>query len=56
MQIASGKVVNGQVVNEAELPEGTAVTLIALDSEGTFEATPEMKAVLLESMAQGDRG
>lgn len=56
MQIASGKIVNGQVVVEAEFPEGTAVTLIALDGEETFEVTPELKAVLLESMAQGDRG
>ena len=56
MQIASGKVVNGRVIVEAELPEGAQVTLIALDGEETFEVTPELKAVLLESMAQGDRG
>jgi len=56
MQIASGKVVNGHVVVEAELPEGAEVTLIALDGEETFEVTPELKAVLLESIAQGDRG
>ena len=56
MQIASGKVINGQVIVEAELPEGAQVTLIALDGEETFEVTPELKAVLLESMAQGDRG
>ena len=45
MQIASGKVVNGQVIVEAELPEGAQVTLIALDGEETFEVTPELKAV-----------
>jgi len=56
MQIASGKVVNGHVVVEADLPEGADVTLIALDGEETFEVTPELKAVLLESIAQGDRG
>lgn len=56
MQIASGKVVNGRVVVEAELPEGADVTLIALDGEETFEVTPELKAVLLESLAQADRG
>ena len=56
MQIASGKVVNGQVIIEAELPEGAQVTLIALDGEETFEVTPELKAILLESIAQGDRG
>jgi hypothetical protein len=56
MQIASGKVVNGQVVVEAELPEGAEVTLIALDGEEAFEVSPELKAVLLESIAQGARG
>jgi hypothetical protein len=56
MQIASGKVVNGRVVVDADLPEGAEVTLIALDGEETFEVTPELKAVLLESIAQGDRG
>ena len=56
MQIASGKVVNGQVVVEADLPEGAELTLIALDGEETFEVSPELKAVLLESIAQGARG
>ena len=56
MQIASGKVVNGQVVVDAELPEGIEVTLIALDGEETFEVSPELKAVLLEAIAQGSRG
>lgn len=56
MQIASGKVVNGQVVVDADLPEGAEVTLIALDGEETFEVSPELKAFLLESIAQGARG
>lgn len=56
MQIASGKVVNGRVVVEAELPEGADVTLIALDGEETFEVSPELEAILLESIAQGERG
>jgi len=56
MQIASGKVVNGQVVVEAELPEGAEVTLLALDGEETFEVDAELEAVLLESIAQADRG
>ncbi|HEY0155973.1 MAG TPA: hypothetical protein VGF28_01630 [Thermoanaerobaculia bacterium] len=56
MQIASGKVVNGHVVVDAELPEGADVTLIALNDEETFEVTPELEAVLLESIAQGRRG
>jgi hypothetical protein len=56
MQIASGKIINGHVVVDAELPEGADVTLIALDGEETFEVDAELEAVLLESIAQGDRG
>ena len=56
MQIASGKVVNGRVVVEAELPEGAEVTLLALDGEEIFEVDAELEAVLLESIAQGERG
>ena len=56
MQIASGKVVNGKIVVDAELPEGTEVTLLALDGEETFEVDAELEAVLLESIAQADRG
>lgn len=56
MQIASGKVVNGQVVVDADLPEGAEVTLLALDGEETFEVDAELEAVLLESIAQGQRG
>jgi hypothetical protein len=56
MQIASGKVVNGRVVVEAELPEGADVTLLALDGEETFEADAELEAVLLDSIGQGSRG
>jgi hypothetical protein len=56
MQIASGKVLNGHVVVDAELPEGVDVTLLALDGEETFEADAELEAVLLASIAQGQRG
>jgi hypothetical protein len=56
MQVASGKVVNGRVVVEADLPEGADVTLIALDGEETFEVSPELEAIILESIGQGQRG
>jgi hypothetical protein len=56
MRIASGKVVHGKVVYEGELPEGADVTLLAHEPEETFEVTPELKAVLLESIAQCERG
>jgi hypothetical protein len=56
MQIASGKVVDGQVVVEGELPEGSDVTLLAFDGEEEFHVGAELEAVLLESIAQGQRG
>jgi hypothetical protein len=56
MQIASGKVVDGQVVVEGELPEGSDVTLLAFDGEEEFQVGAELEAVLLESIAQGQRG
>jgi hypothetical protein len=56
MQITSGRVVDGRVELEAELPEGTEVTVLARDSEETFEVDGELEAVLLESIAQGQRG
>jgi len=56
MRIASGKVVHGQIVYEGELPEGADVTLITREDEETFEVSPELRAVLLESIAQCERG
>jgi hypothetical protein len=56
MQITSGKVVDGRVVLESELPEGVEVTVFTRDSEESFEADAELEAVLLESIAQGERG
>lgn len=56
MQITSGRVVDGRVVLESELPEGVEVTVLTRDSEETFEADPELEAVLLESIAEGERG
>jgi hypothetical protein len=56
MQIASGRVVAGRIVFEGELPEGADVTLLARDGEETFEVDSELEAVLLESIAQCERG
>ena len=56
MQITSGKVVDGRVILESELPEGVEVTVLTRDSEETFEVDSELEAVLLESIAQGERG
>jgi hypothetical protein len=56
MKIASGRVVHGQIVYEGNLPEGADITLIAREDEETFEVSPELRAVLLESIAQCERG
>jgi hypothetical protein len=55
MQIASGKVVHGRVELDVELPEGTAVTVIAPD-EDSFEADPATEKMLIEAIAQCERG
>lgn len=56
MQVTRGKVINGRIVVDAELPEGAEVTLIVNDDEETFEVTPELEGMLVASMAEGDRG
>jgi len=56
MRIVSGKVIAGQVVVEADLPEGAEVTVLARDGEESFEVDAELEAVLLESIAQSERG
>jgi hypothetical protein len=56
MRIASGKVVDGRVELDAELPEGASVTVLALEGDETFEADPETETMLLEAIAQCQRG
>ena len=56
MRVASGKVVDGRIVYEGDFPEGASVTLIADDHETAFEVDAELKAVLLQAMAECDRG
>ncbi len=55
MRIAFGKVVGRRVELDAELPEGTSVTVLALEGDETFEADPETERMLLEAIAQCDR-
>jgi hypothetical protein len=54
--IASGKVVAGRVVVDAELPEGAAVTVLAREGDETFEVGPDTERMLLEAIAQCERG
>ncbi len=56
MRIASGKVVRGRVELDTELPEGTSVTVVVPDDDGTFTADAATEKMLLESIAQCDRG
>lgn len=57
MKVATGKVVGGKIVLEGErLSEGTVVTVVVPDDEEAFDTTPEEEHVLLEAIAQADRG
>jgi beta-lactam-binding protein with PASTA domain len=56
MRIAPGRVVGGRVELETELPEGASVTVLALDGDETFEVDSAAEKMLLESIAQCDRG
>jgi len=56
MRIASGKVVDGRVELDTDLPEGASVTVLALEGDETFEADEESEKMLLEAIAQCERG
>jgi beta-lactam-binding protein with PASTA domain len=56
MRIAPGRVVDGRVEVDAELPEGASVTVFALEGDETFEADAETERMLLEAIAQCQRG
>ncbi len=56
MVIASGKVVGGRVELDSELPEGASVTVLAPEGDETFEVDPETERMLLDSIAQCERG
>jgi hypothetical protein len=52
MRIAFGKIVGGRVELDADLPEGTSVTVLVMEGDGTFEADSETEKMLLEAIAQ----
>ncbi|MPZ18285.1 MAG: hypothetical protein GEV06_10285 [Luteitalea sp.] len=56
MVIASGKVVDGRVELDSELPEGVSVTVLAREGDETFEADAETERLLLDAIAQCERG
>lgn len=41
---------------DAELPEGASVTVLALEGDETFEADAETETMLLEAIAECNRG
>jgi hypothetical protein len=56
MVIASGKVVGGRVELDSALPEGASVTVLAPEGDETFEANADTERMLIDSIAQCDRG
>lgn len=57
MKLATGIVVGGKVIVDGEpLPEGMVVTVLARESEETFDVPPELERELIESLAQASRG
>lgn len=57
MQLATGIVIDGKVIVEGDpLPEGAVVTILARETDETFEIPPELEMELQESIAEADRG
>jgi hypothetical protein len=56
VHIAPGRVVNGRVELDAELPDGTSVTVLALEGDETFEADAETERILLQAIAHCEKG
>jgi hypothetical protein len=56
MRITSGKVVGGRIEPKCNLPEGSSVTILAHDSDETFEVDAATEKVLLDAIAQCQRG
>ena len=57
MIIATGRVVGGKVVLEGEsLTEGSVVTVIAGEDDGTFDVSDGEERALLAAIAQAERG
>ena len=55
MVIASGKVVDGRIELDAQLPEGASVTVLAREGDETFQADAETERMLLDAIAPCDR-
>jgi len=57
MQLATGTVVGGKVIIDGDLlPEGAVVTILARETDETFEVPADLEPELLASIAEADRG
>ena len=57
MKVATGIVKHGQIVVEGQpFSEGEKVTILSHADHERFRVSPEEKRLLLESLAQADRG
>ena len=57
MKIATGTVTHGTIVIDGEaFSEGEKVTILGYGGGEPFRVSPEEKRMLLESIAQADRG
>ena len=57
MKLTTGTVVNGKIVVDGEsLPEGTVVTVVAPQGDGTFLVPSDLEQELDESLAQSLSG
>ncbi len=57
MKIATGTVTHGTIVVEGDaFSEGEKVTVLSYENDKPFRVSAEGKRLLLESMAQADRG
>ena len=51
-----GKVIDGKIVVDTPLEEGSTVTVVTTHGEGSFELDAESESALLEAVAEADRG
>jgi hypothetical protein len=57
VKIATGTVTDGHIVVDGQtFADGEKVTILGYDDGATFTVTPEEKRLLLESIAEADRG
>jgi len=57
MLITTGKVSGGAIeVEGASLPEGAKVTILAPEGDEIFQLSPKDEALLLEAVAEAERG